>query len=132
MNIFCFTGNLGKDCRRGEAGGTSVLNFAVAVRSGWGDKEQTNWVDVALWGKQAESKLSDYLTKGAQVAVCGELSTRVHEGATYLTVRATSVDLVGGRSDAQQAPQQAPPQRAPQQAPQQAAPDYNLDDDIVF
>jgi single-strand DNA-binding protein len=99
MNVYTFTGNLGKDCRVGEAGGTAVVNFAVAVKSGWGDKQQTLWIDCALWGKQAESKLKDYLLKGQQVAVSGELGTREHEGKTYLTLRVNSIDPVGGKAD---------------------------------
>lgn len=128
MNSFNFTGNLGNDCRTGNAGGTAVVNFSVAVKSGWGDKAQTIWIDVALWGKQAESGLVGYLTKGQQVAVTGELSTREHEGKTYLTVRANSVDLIGGKSDSAPSPSQ------PVQQPKAAspAPADDFDDDIPF
>lgn len=108
MNVFCFTGNLGSDCRLGNVGGTAVCNFSVAVRAGYGEREQTLWIDCALWGKQAESKLPDYLKKGQQVSVSGELSTREHDGKTYLTVRVSSVDLVGKR-DAGSAPAPAAP-----------------------
>lgn len=131
MNVFTFTGNLGKDCRVGNAGGTAVCNFSVAVKSGYGDKAKTHWIDCALWGKQAESKLVDYLVKGQAVAVSGELDTREHEGKTYLTCRVNSVDLVGGKSEGSQ--QQAPRQ---QQAPAQCAPTQGgndaFDDDIPF
>ena len=115
MNVFSFTGNLGKDCRRGNAGSTAVVNFSVAVKSGFGDNEQTMWVDVALWGKQAESKLPDYLLKGQSVAVSGELGLREHEGKTYVTCRANSVNLVGGKKDADQ--QSAQNRTAPAPAP---------------
>ncbi len=128
MNVFSFTGNLGKDCRKGT-GSTAVLNFGVGVKSGFGDKAQTIWIDCALWGKQAESKLSDYLLKGQQVAVSGELGTREHEGKTYLTCRVNSIDLVGGRRD-ESAPQQSRPAQQPAAKP---APDYDsFDDDIPF
>ena len=128
MNSFNFTGNLGNDCRTGNAGGTAVVNFSVAVKSGWGDKEQTIWIDVALWGKQAESKLPDYLKKGQQVAVTGELSTREHEGKTYLTVRANSVDLIGGKSDSVPSPSQ-PTQQPATASP---APVDDFDESIPF
>lgn len=98
MNLFAATGNLGKDCRTNNVGGTSVCNFTLAVRSGYGDKEQTVWLDCALWGKRAEGKLPDYLKKGAQVAVSGELGTREHEGKTYLTLRLSELDLIGGKA----------------------------------
>lgn len=131
LNVFSFTGNLGKDCRVGNAGGTAVCNFSVAVKSGFGQNEQTVWVDVALWGKQAESKLPDYLVKGQQVAVSGELGTREHEGKTYVTCRASSVSLTGKRDDSQQAAP-AQPQRQQAAPAQQHAPADNFDDDCPF
>lgn len=115
MNVLTFTGNLGKDCQQGTAGNTAVCNFSVAVKSGYGDKEQTIWIDVALWGKQAEGRLPDYLLKGQQVAVSGELGTREHEGKTYLTCRANSVSLIGGRDNSQQSHE--PTQRTTQEKP---------------
>ena len=132
MNVLSVTGNLGQDCKKGNAGGTAVLNFSVEMKSGYGDKEQTNWLDCALWGKQAESKLSDYLVKGQQVALSGELGTRTHEGKTYLTLRVNSIDLVGSKlpSSSVPAPQ---PRSAPQAKAQRAAPaDEKYDDDIPF
>lgn len=132
MNVFTFTGNLGKDCRTGNQGGTAVCNFTVAVKSGYGDKEQTLWLDCALWGRQAESKLPQYLTKGAQVAVSGELGTKDHEGKTYLTCRVSSISLVGGkRDDAPSAPS-APASARPAPAQSRRADFDNFDADIPF
>lgn len=96
MNLFAFTGNIGGDVKVNNAGGTAVANFSVAVKAGYGDKAQTIWIACALWGKQADSKLIDYLVKGQGVAVSGELSTREHDGKTFLQVRVGTVDLVGG------------------------------------
>jgi single-strand DNA-binding protein len=128
MNVFTFSGNLGNDCRTGNAGGQPVVNFSVACKSGYGDKAQTNWIDCALWGKRGES-LQQYLTKGQQVVVSGELGTREHGGKTYLTVRVNDVSLVGGK---QQPDQPAPVQQqaVSSQAPAQQAVDY--DDSIPF
>lgn len=131
MNIFSATGNLGKDCRKGNAGNTAVLNFSIGVKSGFGEREQTLWIDCSLFGKQAESKLCDYLVKGQQVAVSGELGTRTHEDKIYLTLKVNSIDLVGGKKDggSSPAPQQSRP--APQQS-QQAAPPDDFEDSIPF
>lgn len=136
MNLFAFTGNIGGDVKVNNAGGTAVANFSVAVKAGYGEKAQTIWIACALWGKQAESKLVDYLVKGQGVAVSGELSTREHDGKTYLQVRVGTIDLVGGgKSDggSQSAPQQS--RQAPQQSAHkpQPAPDFDsFDDDIPF
>ena len=123
MNNFNFTGNLGNDCRQGQAGQTPVVNFSVAVKSGYGQNEQTVWVDCALFGNRATA-LAPYLTKGQTVAVSGELGTREHNGKTYITCKVNDVTLVGGKSQGQtqqQAPQQQQPQawgQQQQQAPQ--------------
>ncbi len=125
MNIFTFSGNLGRDSNVNQAGGSTVCNFAVAVKSGYGDKEQTHWVDCALWGKQAESRLPEFLKKGKKVMVSGELGTREHEGKTYLTCRVQSIDLAGEAGSQQQQPggfQQ--PQNQPQNQPQQGTSGY--------
>ena len=134
MNNFCFTGNLGGDVKVNSTGGSTVANFSVAVKSGFGDKAQTMWIACALWGKQAESKLIDYLTKGQQVAVTGELSTREHDGKTYLQVRVSTIHLVGGKSESgqQQAPRQQQAQQRQQQSPQPAPNFDSFDDDIPF
>jgi single-strand DNA-binding protein len=129
MNIFTFTGNLGKDCRLGNVSGTAVCNFSVAAKSGYGDKEQTLWVDCALWGKQAESTLPTYLVKGQQVAVSGELSRTDDNGTTYLKLRVNNITLVGGKP-AQPTGQQAPTQPAPTQPT--AKPVDDFDDCIPF
>ena len=131
LNVFTATGNLGKDCRIGDAGATRVCNFALAVKSGYGQNEQTLWVDCALWGKKAEGRLPEFLTKGAQVAVSGELGTREHEGKTYLTLRVAELTLIGGRNDnqgQQPTPQQQaqnPAQSYQPQAPQQPQGQYS-------
>lgn len=135
MNVFCFTGNLGGDVKVNSTGGSTVANFSVAVKSGFGDKAQTMWIACALWGKQAESRLIDYLTKGQQVAITGELSNREHDGKTYLQVRVSTINLVGGKTEGgqQQAPrqQQQAPQRQ-QQAPN-PSPDFDsFDESIPF
>lgn len=99
MNVFTFSGNLGSDCRIGNAGGTPVCNFSVAVKAGFGQNEQSIWIDCSLWGKRAEGGLPNYLLKGQKVMVSGELGTREHEGKTYLTCRVNEIDLAGGKNE---------------------------------
>lgn len=130
MNLFAFTGNIGGDVKVNNAGGTAVANFSVAVKAGYGDKAQTIWIACALWGKQAESKLIDYLVKGQGVAVSGELSTREHDGKTYLQVRVGTIDLVGGKSDGNSSPRPSSEPSARKNEPQK--PDDGFSDDIPF
>lgn len=127
MIVTTVIGNLGADCRTNTVSGTAVCNFTVAGKSGFGDREQTLWFDCALWGKQAESKLVDYLKKGQLVAVSGELGEKEHNGKTYHTLRVDKIRLCGGQSEAK------PVQQAAQQPQQSApAPADDFDDDIPF
>jgi single-strand DNA-binding protein len=83
--------------------GDKVTGFSVAVDDGFGQNKKTLYFDCSLWGARGE-KLAPYLTKGSKVAVSGDLSTREHEGKTYLTVRAAEVTLLGGGERRDDAP----------------------------
>lgn len=59
MNNWNFTGNLGKDAeQRYTPGGDVVVQFSVAIKSGYGDKAQTTWARCSLWGKRGEADLA--------------------------------------------------------------------------
>ena len=80
VNKVILVGNLGRDAElRYTPGGASVAKFSIATTEIWNDKggqrqERTEWHNIDLWGKQAES-LSEYLVKGKQVYVEGRLQT---------------------------------------------------------
>lgn len=121
MNKFLFTGNLGQDSElKYTASGTPVLSFSVAVKSGYGDRAKTTWVRCALFGKRAEGNLSQYLVKGTQVAVSGELELQEWEGqngkGAAIAVNVDSIDLIGGNNQNQQSSNQ---QQGGYNAPQQ-------------
>ena len=94
MKIIVIAGGLTRDAvLRRTQGGDPILGFSVGVSEGR-DKPST-YFDCSLFGKRGEA-LEQYLKKGSKVTVCGDLSTREHEGTTYLQVRATEVTLQGG------------------------------------
>lgn len=99
-----FLGKLGKDAEVKHVNNTAVAQFSVAETVGFGDKKQAIWYDCSLWGKQAESSFIDYLTKGREVVVFGELTTYENNGKTYLKVRIQDIKLTSGTKDNQ--PQQ--------------------------
>lgn len=111
MNIFTFTGGLGADAEtKSTQGGTSVCSFPVAVNSGYGENKKTTWVRCNLFGKRAEGNLPNYLVKGAQVAISGELTLEQWESngekKSALKLNVNSLDLIGGKTEqAPQAPQ---------------------------
>lgn len=133
-NVFSFTGTVGRDAEvRSTPSGQSVLNVTVANNVGFGDRQQTLWIRVALWGKRAEGSLQNYLKKGQQVFVSGELTQREYQAndgttKTSLELNANIIDLVGKRNEQGQAPQQ----QAPMQ--QQSSQPSSLDDfdDVPF
>jgi len=126
-NVFSFTGTVGRDAEvRTTPSGQTVLNVTVANNVGFGDRQQTLWVRVALWGRRAEGQLQNYLKKGQQVFVSGELTQREYQAndgttRTSLELNANVIDLVGKRNDQGQAPQQSYQQGASVPAPAPAA-----------
>ena len=99
MKSITIAGNIGKDAvTRTTPNGDKVTSWSVAVEERNGQDKRSIWFDCTLWGKRGES-LAQYLTKGGKVAVSGELSTRDHEGKTYLTIRVDQVTLQGGKPD---------------------------------
>lgn len=121
MKTITIAGNIGKDAIiRSTQQGDKVTSWSVAVEERQGQDKRTVWFDCSLWGKRGET-LAQYLTKGSKVAVAGELSTREHEGKTYLTVRADQVTLLGG-VERQERRDDPPPQRERR----------DMDDEIPF
>lgn len=128
MNVLNAIGRVGRDAvTRHTHAGKSVTGWSLAVDHGWGDNKQTVWLDCSLWGDRGE-RLAQYITKGSQLGVTGEIGTREHDGKTYVTLNVRDVTLVGGRGEGG-GRAQSPAQR---QAPQQSAGDDFPDDAIPF
>lgn len=123
MKSITIAGNIGRNAEtRNTQSGDSVTGFSVAVEERQGQDKRTIWFDVSIWGKRGSS-LAQYLTKGTRVAVAGDLSTREHDGKSYLTVRADQVTLLGGGERQERHEEQ--PSTAPAQR-------HALEDDIPF
>ena len=135
-NVFSFTGTIGRDAEvRTTPNGQTVLNVTVANNIGFGSRQQTLWIRVALWGKRAEGQLQNYLKKGQQVFVSGELSQSEYQGndgttKSSLELNANIIDLVGKRNDQGAAQPQQNHQQPQQQQPAQQGyqQDYGYDD----
>jgi single-strand DNA-binding protein len=103
-------GNLGNDPEmRYTPSGVAVTSFSLAVSRSWTGKdgqrqEKTIWFRVNAWDKLAETA-SQYLTKGRQVFVVGELEEprtfTDREGNTRvsLDVRALTIKFLGRAAD---------------------------------
>ena len=104
VNSVVIVGRLTRDAElKYTAGGTAVSKLGIAVnkRVKKGDEwtEQASFFDVTLWGKMAEG-LNQYLVKGKQIAIEGELEQERWEkdGQTHskVTITASNVQLLGG------------------------------------
>ncbi|KLN65421.1 MULTISPECIES: single-stranded DNA-binding protein [Vibrio] len=161
VNKVILVGNLGSDPEvRYMPSGGAVANITIATSESWRDKatgeqrEKTEWHRVALFGKLAEVA-GEYLRKGSQVYVEGQLQTRKWQDQSGQDRYTTEVvvqgfngvmQMLGGRAQGgapaqggmgQQQPQQGgwgqpqqpamqqQPAQQPQSQPQQAQPQYN-------
>ena len=101
-----------------------VINLACVYDIGWGENKKSQWIDVTIWGKQAES-LAQYLLKGKQIVIYAddieleEYQKNDGSKGSKLKCRAINIDLTSGGQQQAQQPKQAPQQYQQQQAPQQ-------------
>lgn len=96
MKQINIAGGITRDAETRQAGQSEVTSFSVAVDHRDGQNKTTMYFDCSLWGRRGQA-LQPHLTKGSKVAVTGDLSTREHNGKTYLQVRVDNVTLQGGR-----------------------------------
>lgn len=93
MQIIHISGFLSRDPElRSTQQGDDVCSLNVPVKQGWGQKEQTNWYRVQVWGKRAKT-LADNLRKGVKVNVIGELTIGEYNGKPQYEIRAYDVDF---------------------------------------
>ena len=120
--MYTAVGRIGRDAEnRHTQNGTAVAGFPLAVDVGFGDNKQTLWLDSSLWGKRAEGGLVQYLVKGQQVYVAGEIGTREYQKRDgtpgfAVTLKIAELDLVGGQGGQQPQQSQQPNYGGYQQA----------------
>jgi len=111
FNRVILVGNLTRDPQvRYTTGGTAVSEIGLAVNRQWYDKqsnqkrEETTFVDVTLWGRQAEVA-GEYLSKGRPVLIEGRLQLdqwedkQSGEKRSKLRVVGETMQLLGGRGE---------------------------------
>ena len=106
LNQCNFIGRLGKDPEmRYMPSGDPIANFSIAC--GWKtkDKEGTEWVNCAAFGKLGEI-CGEYLKKGSQVFVSGRFTTRKYEkdGQTRYTtsINVDRMQMLGSKAESSQ------------------------------
>lgn len=109
FNKVILVGNLTRDPEvKYTTGGTAVAEVGLAVNRNWFDqktnerKEETTFVDVTLWGRQAEVA-GEYLAKGRSVLIEGRLQLdswndkETGQKRSKLRVVGEQMQMLGGR-----------------------------------
>jgi single-strand DNA-binding protein len=148
LNRVLLIGNLTRDPEvRYTPKGTAVADIGIAVNRIYSGedgerKEEVTFVDVTLWGRQAEVA-QEYLKKGRQVFIEGRLQLdtwddkQTGQKRSRLRVVAENMQMLGSRADSEAGPPTAGAQRRTAPPPPQRQPpkDPDLDaepDDIPF
>jgi len=137
INQVILVGNLGRDPEtKYMPSGSAVTNFSIATTKRWKkdgeQKEHTEWHNIATFGKLAEV-CAQYLRKGAQVYIQGELRTRKWEknGENHYSTEiiADTMKMLGKKREGDSQGSYTPP--ASKQDTSGPGPD-DFDDDIPF
>jgi single-strand DNA-binding protein len=145
VNKVIIVGNLGSDPdTKYMPSGSALTNLSVATTESWKDKqsgekvEKTEWHRVVMFDRLAEIA-GEYLRKGSQVYIEGQLQTRKWQDKDgsdrYSTeIRARDMQMLGSRSGEASGggSQGGGGQRAPQASAAAARPEPEFDDDIPF
>lgn len=119
MQTITIDGFLSKDAETRQAGGGNVTTWNVPVRQGFGDKEQTNWFRVSIWGKRAD--FASKAVKGDFIVATGALTIGEYNGKPQYEVNAADFTL---RSSAPRTPDGS-------RGHAQTQPDDDLDGDEI-
>lgn len=154
VNKVIIVGTLGNDPEvKYSASGSAIANLSVATSEQWKDKqtgekkEQTEWHRIVIFGKLAEVA-GEYLRKGSQVYIEGQLRTRKWTDSNGVDKYTTEIvipqiggvmQMLGGKRDdsGQQHPrqqsgqqQQRQQQQQPKQQSQQGGNEPPMDFDV--
>lgn len=115
---------------------TPVCSFTIAVNNGYGEKQQTDFINCVAWNKTAEF-VTKYFTKGKMIIVIGRITTRSWE--TQDGKRAYATEVVANEvnfGESKTSPQLNTPQTAAQPPMQDDDDDFTPldeeDDDLPF
>lgn len=100
MNTISLVGRLAATPESKQVNDNTVTTFRIATK---GFKDHTDWHNIEVWGKQAESSAL-YLDKGKLAGITGELNVREYEDKDgnkrkAYTVRANRVEFLSPKSE---------------------------------
>lgn len=118
---------IGKDAELRSANGKPVLSLSVVYDVGYGANKKSQWLNLAMWGAQAE-KVAEHFTKGKQLVVrVDDVHIEEYNGKSSLKGTLVSFEFV------QDGKRESDPQQARQPTQRQASVSNDLDDlDLPF
>lgn len=146
LNKIMVIGNITRDIElKYIPSGAAVCQFSVAVNRTWNNKagekqEETTFLDVEAWEKQAEV-IAQYCKKGSSIYVEGRLKSEqwddkaTGQKRSKLKIHLEQFQFIGGKQEAAEKPQADKPKAAPARQPKPTDPDLDAapdDDQIPF
>ena len=104
MNKVHLIGNLTKDVSLKYTNNKiAVANYTIAVNTGYGEFQETNFINITTWGKAGEF-VSKYFVKGQAIAVTGRLKNKNYEdknGVSHYSMEVVTdeVEFVGAKKE---------------------------------
>ena len=103
MNKVNLIGNLVKDPElRHTKHNTPVASYTIAVNTGYGELQETNYINITTWGKSGEF-VSKYFKKGQAIAITGRLKNKNYESTGVkhygMEVVTEDIEFVGSKKE---------------------------------
>ena len=104
MNKVHLIGNLTKDPDlRYTKSNTPVATYTIAINTGYGEKQETDYINIKTWGKRGEF-IKKYFKKGQPIAITGRLKNNNYEdnnGVKHYSIEVITEDIefVGAKKE---------------------------------
>ena len=105
MNKIIVTGALGRDAElKSLSNGKNVLEFSIAVNSGYGDNKKTYWWKAKIFGDRS-AKLVEHFVKSTKLLIEGVPELREYEakdgGGKKISpeIFVTDFEFIGGKKE---------------------------------
>jgi single-strand DNA-binding protein len=129
LNKIMLIGRVGGDPQVRTVGENKVANFTLATTEKFKDREETEWHNIAVWGKQAET-IEKYVEKGMMLYVEGRIKTEKYnkDGQERETkrIQASTFQMLSKKEGA------SAPQSRPQSTPLPTTDFADPSDDLPF
>lgn len=117
MNVISLVGNVGGNVHSNETKtGKKVANFSLATSRGFGENQTTDWHNIVVWEKLAETA-EKYIKKGAKIGIVGRLGYEKFTNkdgveTTKAVITAHDLSLLSPKSESAPPADEKPPRKS--------------------